>query len=370
MSLICALSIQNGFYQLVSRSIFSLTPDLWVYDKNETTISDLEAAQNRIKNTPDVTTFAPYAERKGVIKVNDINLGVTICGIDPTREKQLTSLHTKLVNGSYFYEDSTEDSTKVPSIILSATVAAQYHLDIDSEIILMTLTMDADSNPVPSYGKFVIRGLFNSYNYDAELHYVYINITSAQKLFEMIPGSIQCYRARLKDPFRYKKTYETLSRDFYVERWVDRAGLLFTSMKMEKTVLIVAFSTIILMGIQGLSGTVRLLFLSKKRQIGILSALGMRNPAIRQVFFINGLLRGTLSSFAGIMIGLFLYYFQKIFGFVKLPYDIFIINYVPVELKMIDVFFIFTGTVAASGIISFLSSRQVTVPNQYFREIP
>lgn len=368
-ALICALSIENGLFQIIKNDFFTFTPHLWIYNANRTPLSRYDMIEEELRKIPSVIGTAPYCERKGVIHIADNNIGVTISGIAPEREKQFSYLHTHIAQGSFLSEE-TDSKKNLPGVIIGKSLATTYRLSVGSEITLMTLYTDNESTPSPIFRTYIICGLFKRDMSDIGMNTVYITLQSAQRQFGMDSGSVDCVQARIKNPFNYKPALTSLQehQEYAVETWIDKAGLFFTSMKIEKNILFFIFSMIILIGVQGLSATVRLLYLSKRKQIGILNALGMSAKSIRLIFFLNGFLRGGIASVLGIAFGLLLCYIQITFGIVTVPFDVYIFREVPVKVELLDVVLTLAGSLFASTVIPLISSRKASVPSQYFRE--
>src|SRR6185312_10819157 len=210
---------------------------------------------------------------------------------------------------------------------LAASVSAQ----MGDTVTLMAPQEEAafSFGQTPRMRRFRVAGIFHSgmYEYDANL--AYVSVRSAQDLLGT-SGQISGYGARLDDLDAAPAAAEAINRQLgpalWARTWQDRNKPLFSAMKLERTVMFLILTLIILVSSFTIISNLLLLTLEKAREIGILQALGASPRQIGWIFLLNGLILGGSGVGLGLFLGLTLSWLLKRFPIIRLPADVYYID--------------------------------------------
>lgn len=197
-----------------------------------------------------------------------------------------------------------------------------------------------------------IRGYFKMGIYDIDNNYLIVDLEKAKNLsanYYMFLGM------RIKDPMEAKKIKNIITQEFphglAVNTWMDNQ-ILLSALQLEKLTMFVLLSLIALVASFNIFATLMVKVVEKTKDIGILKALGFTSGKILAIFSLQGLFLGLIGVFLGTVSGLGLCLLMQKYHFIRIPVDIYSIEYLPVFINYRDVFLI-----AVLGLLfSFISS--------------
>jgi len=128
---------------------------------------------------------------------------------------------------------------------------------------------------------------------------------------------------------------------------------LYNWMKIEKWMMFLVLSLIILVAVFNITSSLIMMTLEKKRDIGILKSMGADQGAVRKIFTFEGLVVGIFGGTVGVAAGLILCYLQYKYHFIKLPGDVYIINFFPILIKLLDAVIVWCSAVVLSVLASY-----------------
>lgn len=197
-----------------------------------------------------------------------------------------------------------------------------------------------------------LRGFFRMGIYDIDNNYL---VTDLEKARSLSPNYYMFLGVRVKNPMEAKKIKSIIASEFprglSVGTWMDNQVLL-SALALEKLTMFVLLSLIALVASFNIFATLMVKVVEKTKDIGILKALGFTSGKILAIFSLQGLFLGLIGVSLGTASGLGLCFFMQKYHFVKIPVDIYSIEYLPVYINYRDVFFI-----AILGLLfSFVSS--------------
>jgi len=203
--------------------------------------------------------------------------------------------------------------------------------------------------------KCTVAGIYDSNNKDYDAHYAFISIESARLLFQYhdtFTGIEMRLRSLDDAPGVKKDLSERLGDAYRVSTWYDLHGDLYSVMKIERWSAYIILCLIVGVATFNVLGSLTMGVIEKRRDIGVLKALGATRSSITRIFMFEGLLVGTIGTFAGVLIGTFVCYLQMTYALFPLDPTVYIIPAIPVELRWTD----FVAVVLASMTLSTLAS--------------
>jgi lipoprotein-releasing system permease protein len=193
---------------------------------------------------------------------------------------------------------------------------------------------------LPPLQPFTVRGLYELEPvYDAS--HVFIDLGEAQRLFRM-SGAVSGIELRLDDLERAPAVKADLQRhiggSFRVQTWYDLQRSLYDVMRLEKWGASFVLALIIVVAAFNIVGSLTMIVIEKRRDLGALQAMGASRSDIRRIFLLEGVLVGVIGSGLGLVLGLGLAFAQQQFGLVPLAgAESFIIDAYPVDVRAWDV---------------------------------
>jgi lipoprotein-releasing system permease protein len=127
---------------------------------------------------------------------------------------------------------------------------------------------------------------------------------------------------------------------------------LFAALQLEKLALFVIVTIIVLVAGFAIIGHLVLLVAEKRKEIGILKAMGASAGSIGTVFLVTGMLIGVVGTLGGSLFGLLLIWVQNTYKIIRLAGDVYQIDHLPMKLTWLD----FTLVTSATLLISFLAT--------------
>jgi lipoprotein-releasing system permease protein len=207
----------------------------------------------------------------------------------------------------------------------------------------------------PKTKKFIITGIYDSDNKDYDGNYAYISLSNSQDLFELDDqvNGVEMRLDNIADSEKEKaKLQSSLGNEFKVLTWYDLHEDFYSILKIERWVAFIILSLIIAVASFNILGSLTMTVIEKKRDIGVLKALGATDKMITNIFLFEGVSVGIIGIVAGTILGLGVTLAQKYFEFYTLDASVYKIGALPVELRYMD----FVYIPMAAMILCFLAS--------------
>ena len=191
---------------------------------------------------------------------------------------------------------------------------------------------------------------------------VFVDIEAARRLFGTRKG-VSGIDLKLTDPEQadvVKERLQSLLGDNYtVSTWYDLQKPLYDVMYLEKWGAYIILMIIVVVAVLNIVGSLTMIVIQKRRDIGILISMGYSKKAIKEIFRKQGLFIGIIGSAIGGALGLLLTWLQHTFGLVKLS-SAFIIDAYPADLRLLDVVIILGGSLLLCVAASWLPAQRAS----------
>lgn len=352
-ALIIVLSVFNGFSSKVTGILISFDPHIRIEAAGGNKLADYKQIQEKIKEL-GIKSSTPYTLNKGMLANDNSNEVVFIKGVD---EKEIGEV-SGVKDVMRFGEFDLTDKGDYGGIVLGFSLLGKLKSRPGDTLTLLSpvglensLTQFVD----PKIKKFIIRGVYDSDNKDYDGNYAYISIPDSQELFQLDDkvNGVEIRLGSIADSEREKeKLAAALGKDFKVMTWYDLHEDFYSILKVERWVAFIILSLIIAVASFNILGSLTMTVIEKKRDIGVLKALGATDKMITNIFLFEGISVGVIGMMAGTVLGLGITLAQKYFEFYKLDASIYKIGALPVELRFMDFIYI----PLAAMILCFLAS--------------
>jgi lipoprotein-releasing system permease protein len=352
-ALIVVLAVMTGFQDGIRDKIISANPHVLIMEAGGRGVADGGALAKRVAPVPGVVSATPFVLQQALFtSPNGGATGGLLRGVD------LATPAVREAIGSQVRFGSIEPVLKgsEPALLLgrelarSLGVAPGDHVTVISPQGAMTAV-----GLVPKMRRFLVAGWVEvgMYEYDASL--AYTSLASAQE-FAGLGARVTGVEVKLANPFDAKEVGRTIAGQlkgaYWIRDWMDMNRNLFAALQLEKLALFVIVTIIVLVAAFAIIGHLVLLVAEKRKEIGILKAMGAGAGSIGTVFLVAGMLIGVGGTVAGSVFGLLLIWVQNTYKIIRLAGDVYQIDHLPMKLTGLD----FALVTSATLLISFLAT--------------
>jgi lipoprotein-releasing system permease protein len=253
------------------------------------------------------------------------------------------------------------EGVELPGVVVGATLAENLEIKVGDEVKIISPLTGLDTSlwradgGKPASRDFKVIGVFGAgfQEYDSRL--VYMDLYEAQ-IFQDQGDTVVGVEIRLKDIDQASQVALRLERDlgggpFHTMDWKELNHNLFTALEMQKVILSVVISVIILVAAFNVIATLIMIVLEKRREVAILKAMGARDGAVLQIFMVQGAAIGVLGTLIGLVLGGGVCAYLSWFEFPLDP-KVYLIDHLPVRVSANE----FVVTVAIALFISVVAT--------------
>ena len=352
-ALIVVLSVFNGIDTLLTEATDSFTPDLTISPTKGKFITKDSILIDQLTQMPEVASCDPVVEENSLVKFGDKLVPVVVKGVDSTYAEHVNILPS-IVSGIYSLEKDDK-----PAVVMGYGIAAALKIRLGTLSPVTFYYPDrkasSASNSALNSQKIYPLGIFSAQQ-DIDGKYVITGIETARELFG-VPGQISKIEIKLKDPNQIESLKEKLSVQiqptYKVENKYDLNRSFYAMMKSEKLAVFLILLFILLIASFNIIGSVSMLIIDKKEDIGIYQALGMTKEKIISIFKLEGNLITGFGALIGLALGTILCLLQEYYVFITLSNGSYIVSAYPVKVIVSDILIIMITVIA----IGYLASH-------------
>ena len=359
--LIIVMSVMNGFRTDLINKIVGFNAHAIVKPYETTLLSETYKENNLLKNSVLSVIFSNDGE--AVILNKNYTKGLLLKGYFNNDFKSLN-----IVKNNLFY--GTKE-LKENSISIGKHLSFNLNLDIGDKVTLMSPSgVKTIVGSLPKQEIFIVTSIFDSGLADFNENIAYINLKSLESFFDKKSKFrfLEYYFNNPQTINQYKKELLNIHKNELVYTWADLNKSLFSALKVERNVMFIILSLIIIVAAFNIISGLTILVKNKTRDIGILKSIGVSNKSIKKIFFFVGFIIGTTATFFGIIFGtLFSIYIENIrqfisniFGFSLFPEEIYILNTMPSEININSIILIAFCSIIATSIVSIYPASKAS----------
>jgi lipoprotein-releasing system permease protein len=352
-AMIIVLSVFNGFNSKVTSLLVAFDPHIRIESNSSVQLSNYQGLYEKIKDH-DIKASSPFTLNKGLLATDDITKAVYIKGIDEEKYGEVSGLEQSTVLG----ELNLKNKGDIGGIVLGRTLAGELRsLEGDTVTMISTVGLEKSLTQFvePVTKKFVVRGIFESDNKEYDNKYAFISLPNSQQLFDL-GENVNGMDIRLndiKESEDVKKELEaTLGNEYSISTWYDLHEDFYSLMNIERWVSFSILSLIIVVASFNILTSLTMTVIEKKRDIGVLKAIGATDKMIRRIFLYEGITVGLIGMIVGSALGLLTVLGQLEFKFYTLDPMRYAVDALPVELRFAD----FITVPLAAFLLCFLAS--------------
>jgi len=338
--LIIVMSVMNGFRTELINKILGFNPHIIV--KPYETEIDKNDLKNLNKDNIKRTAFTFSGQ--GILMNKENTTGVLVRSYVENNINEIDLIKNGIIDGSLdFFNKNTVSIGKELAISLNLTSG-------DKITLMSTSSLQTPFGNLPIHDKFTITSIFSTGLAEFDQNVIFIPFENANSLFELSATDIDL-EIFLKSPNQVQQTKDRVQKMFnshYVYSWQDLNKSFFGALKVERNVMFIILTLIIIVAAFNIISGLTILVKNKTKEIAILRTLGVSKNSIAKIFFITGFTIGFLATLTGVIFGiLFSFYIEdiriiitSIFNIRLFPEEIYFLSQMPSEINLGYIFII------------------------------
>jgi len=362
--LIIVMSVMNGFRTELANKILGFNSHIIVEALNES-IDVSKLSNNDLSNLSKNLIFTNSGE--GVLISKNTTKGLVLRGYSSEDYSKLEFIK----NGNFV---GSPNKLTGNSISIGRSLSLDYNLDVGDKISLMSTSgIQTIVGTLPKQENYLITSIFDSGLADFDQNIAFLNIENLENLFDL-DSSKRSLEIYLNNPLNIdsaKSIIQNIFNESYVYSWADMNSSLFSALKVERNVMFIILSLIIIVAAFNIISGLTILVKNKTRDIAILKSIGVQNASITKIFFMVGFFIGTTATLFGIFLGvIFSIYIEKIrfflssiFNISLFPEEIYFLSKMPSEINVESIIIIALSSIFVTIIVSIYPAKQASKQN-------
>ncbi len=326
MALIIVLSVMNGLEHHQKQQVLADIPHAIIMPQNQRI-----NLQDKVNSLPDFVQKAVAINQTNVIlqTAHGVSAGRVI-GVEALSDDPLLlGFHDNI------------DKVLPPgefNLVIGAQLARKLQLNIGDKVRVM-ITENSQYTPfgrVPIQRLFTVSDIYYT-NGEASNYQVFTHLADIGRLMRIQPNQAQGYRLFLQDPFQIVELPNYFMKEQWVIKdWRDQKGEFFQAVRMEKNMMSLLISLIIVVAVSNIITSLSLMVVDKQGEIAILQTQGLNKHQVRSIFIYQGCLVGFVGTLIGTILGILVtLYLDRIVDMIN-PHDI----YLPTSLDVVQIIMI------------------------------
>ncbi|MCM0606101.1 MAG: ABC transporter permease [Xanthomonadaceae bacterium] len=328
------LSVMEGFEGELKKRLMNTELHILITPKPTTRGFEQGMIPERKIDTsrfPSLELF-PILQTEAILKSGRRVTGVIAKGIPPERMDLLKTQMIEKADPALLSQREGSESYPPSRVFVGKEMAYEMGLIPGDFVTLVSPTeTEGPMSLVPRLKRFVVAGIYSSGMPEQELHTVFMDFGAVRSFLRHSTG-ITHWEGRvddLEEASILKVELEKQLPDLKVQDWKDLNAALFFSLKLERILMFIALSFIILVASFNIVTTLTLMVQEKRREIAILKTMGATTPHIGGIFLVEGLTIGGLGTLLGTVTSFTVCQLLKRYQFITLP-DIYYDRSLPV----------------------------------------
>lgn len=299
-TLIIVMAVMNGFrIELLSR-VLGLNGHLNVYAQAGGDLTDYEALAAELRQVPGVVTVMPVIEAQALVTAGGTATGAIIRGVTPEDLRDRPTLSGNIVRGSL-------DRFGEQRIAIGIRMAQRLGLTVGDRLTLISPEGRRSAfGTVPRMGAYEIGAIFEVGMFEYDNNFIFMPLAAAQVFFRK-PGAVTSLEVMITDPNAVREArsrlMQVLDGRARVIDWQQSNASFFTALQVERNVMFLILTLIILVAAFNIISSLIMLVKDKGRDIAILRTMGATRGMILRIFFLSGASIGLIGTMAGLVLG-------------------------------------------------------------------
>ena len=369
-ALIIVLAVMNGFETDLRNKILGINSHIVLMEYSGS-MKNHSQVLKEVEQVPGVVAAAPFIYSQALLKSGNSASGVVLRGLAAESTSRVINLG-KMQQGRLEYlsgdkrpaSEVDKSLTDLPGLIVGKELAKNLGIALfETASIVSPMGISTPMGMMPRMKKFLVVGIFDSgfYEYDSTL--AYISLKDCQEFLNM-GDHVTGVEVRVDDIYKAdaigKAIEKKLGFPYWVRNWMEMNKNLFSALRLEKRVMFIILSLIVLVAAFNIITALIMVVMEKNKDIAVLKSMGATSRSIMKIFILQGLTIGSIGTVLGCIGGLAIainlskisLFVERLLGIKILPGDVYYLNELPSRVNYGDVAIIIAGTI----LICFLST--------------
>jgi lipoprotein-releasing system permease protein len=316
MTLVIVLSVINGFETELRRRIVGFNTHVLVFARSPEAWAQMDSAVTRLEQEPDILESAPFVRSEALAAYQIVPgrrtklRGVMVKGIDLTQEIRVSSVIDSIRPEITSFDTSAfGDDPPTIGCVLGLDLAIDLGVGLGEEIDVVTAPSTMRGGQVdPEQFRCRVLGFFNSGMYEFDSRFIYVDIKDAETMFDF-ETALRGVSLEIDDLYHAEAVDQRIQgilsmKDYGTNNWINLNANLFSYMKIEKVLMFLMLTLIILVAAFNLVGMLTMVIMEKRREIGILRSIGASGRGVMSIFMLEGTAIGVMGTVGGLVTGL------------------------------------------------------------------
>ncbi len=350
--LIIVMSVMNGFRTELINKIVGFNPHITVETYNNKI--QLNSINQNLKSISKDLIMSNSGE--AIIIKKNTSKGILLRGYKSSDFSKLKIFENKLHLGN-------NQKLSKNSISIGKELSFTLNLDIGDNVTLMSSAgIETIIGSLPKQKTFLISSIFESGMAEFDNSIAFVNLKTLEQFFNLDEKDrkLEIYLDNPKNIEHQKVIVQNNFPEMFVYSWSDMNSSLFSALKVERNVMFIILSLIIIVAAFNIISGLTILVKNKTRDIAILKSIGVLNKSIVKIFFLTGVTIGTLATIFGIILGVtFSMYVENlreflssVFNISLFPEEIYFLSTMPSEINPFSIFIISVSSILITIIVS------------------
>ncbi len=359
--LIIVMSVMNGFRTELINKIVGFNSHITI-KPYETPINFQKFKNNDLKLISNELIFSNTGE--AIVINKNYTKGLVLRGYSNNDFSKLAIIK----QGNFIGDTNTLIDN---NISIGKELSFSLNIKIGDKISIMSpSSIETIVGNLPKQQTFIISSIFDSGLADFDQNVAFININTLENFFDLSidDRNLEIY---LKNPQNIEKAKIKIEKIFnneFVYTWADMNSSLFSALKVERNVMFIILSLIIIVAAFNIISGLTILVKNKTHEIAILKSIGVLNKSITKIFFLIGIIIGTTATMFGVFLGvMFSLYIEDLRAFLSnafnislFPEEIYFLNKMPAEINPNTIFIISICSIIITILVSIFPARKAS----------
>ncbi|MBD1142423.1 lipoprotein-releasing ABC transporter permease subunit [Pelagibacterales bacterium SAG-MED35] len=351
--LIIVMSVMNGFRTELINKILGFNSHLTIKSYDQL-IDKSKIESNDLKLISQYALFSNSGE--AIILKNDTSKGIVLRGYQSDDFSKLEIIKNKNFKGNKINLEKNY-------ISIGNELSFSLNLKIGDEITILSPSgVQTIIGSMPKQKTFIVTSIFNSGLAEFDNNIALINLSTLEDFFgfKQEQRNLEIYLKNPKNIEKQKFVFQKVYDQELIYSWADMNSSLFSALKVERNVMFIILSLIIIVAAFNIISGLTILVKNKTKDIAILKSIGVLNKSIVKIFFLIGIIIGTSATIFGIFLGVtFSLYVENLRQFLSstfnislFPEEIYFLSKMPSEINLNSILIISICSIFITIVVS------------------
>lgn len=363
--LIIVLSVMNGFDREMRENVLGIVPHITVSSDENLSAADWDSIITIAESNSRVRNSAPVINAPGVLANDYGNKAVLVNGIDPILEPTVSKIDNFVLQGSL---RALQESKW--GILLGSTLASQLQLAVGDSVDLFSTAVSFNPiTPLATFKSFEVVGIYRVGSEEIDSELAFINIQAARSFFKLrTPFNglrLSTVDVLAAEDIR-RELAEEMPSDIRMNSWRQNLGGIYDNIQFSRSIISFMLWLLIVVAAFNLVVSLIMIVRDKRADIAILRTLGASPSMINRIFMWQGGLIGLIGISIGVVLGVLgslqisniAAAIESAFSIQLLNAEIYPIDFLPSQLKFIDVVIVAAGVFVLALLATIYPARR------------